>query len=134
MGTGELKNTVKDRIKELDLSEYVQMIDRISNSDIWELYRMADDFINLNQQEVFGIAIPEAMYYGYKVVVWRAPGPNLIIENGVSGWLGESNEEILEAVQYTGDILEEAHKRIAVNITWESSAKKIFFTLERKAK
>lgn len=33
------------------------------------------------------MAILEAMYYGCKVVAWDAPGPNLIIENGKSGWL-----------------------------------------------
>ena len=134
VGTGELKNAVKDRIKELALSEYVQTIERIPNNEIWELYRMADAFVNLNQQEIFGMAILEAMYYGCKVIAWKAPGPNLIIENGVSGWLAESKEGIIKAVENTSDISEAAHKRIVENFTWESSAKRILSTLERKGK
>lgn len=126
VGTGELKSAVEEKIKGLNLSGYVQMIERIPNSDIWELYRIADAFVNLNQQEIFGMAILEAMYYGCKVVAWKAPGPNLIIENCVSGWLVESNEEVIEAVEHTGDVSEKAHKRIVENFTWGSSAKRIY--------
>lgn len=131
VGTGELKSAVKDRIKELDLSEYVQMIERIPNSDIWELYRTADAFVNLNQQEIFGMAILEAMYYGCKVIAWKAPGPNLIIENDVSGFLVQSNEEVIDVVRKTENISDAAHKRIVENFTWKSSAKQILSTLER---
>lgn len=134
VGTGELKISVTNRIEELALFEYVQMIDRIPNSDIWELYRMADAFVNLNQQEIFGMAILEAMYYGCKVVAWKAPGPNLIIENGVSGFLVQSNEEVIKAVENITDISDAAHKRIVENFTWESSAKTIFRKTQKGAK
>ena len=125
VGNGELKTAVENRIKELKLADSVQMIDRIPNSDIWELYRLADSFVNLNQQEIFGMAILEAMYYGCKVVAWVAPGPNLIIENGKSGWLTESNDEVMERILDATDVGEEAHRRILREFTWESSAKKI---------
>ena len=134
IGSGELKSAVENRINRLNLSDYVQMIERIPNSDIWELYRMADAFVNLNQQEIFGMAILEAMYYGCKVIAWKAPGPNLIIENDVSGFLVQSNEEVIEVVRKTENISEAAHKRIVDNFTWESSAKRILSTLERNAK
>lgn len=125
VGNGELKTAVENRIKELKLADSVQMIERIPNSDIWELYRLADSFVNLNQQEIFGMAILEAMYYGCKVVAWEAPGPNLIIENGKSGWLTESNDEVIERILDATDVGEEAHRRILREFTWESSAKKI---------
>lgn len=125
VGTGELKIAVEARIKELDLQDAVQLVERIPNSDIWELYRFADTFVNLNQQEIFGMAILEAMYYGCKVVAWKAPGPNLIIENGKSGWLTESNNEVIERILDTTDVGEEAHRRILREFTWESSAKKM---------
>lgn len=125
VGNGELKTAVENRIKELKLADSVQMIDRIPNSDIWELYHMAEVFVNLNQQEIFGMAILEAMYYGCKVVAWNAPGPNLIIENGKSGWLTESNDEVIERILDATDVGEEAHRRILREFTWESSAKKI---------
>lgn len=129
VGNGELKAAVEKRVKELNLSDVVQMIERIPNSEIWELYRFANAFVNLNQQEIFGMAILEAMYYGCKVVAWKAPGPNLIIENGKSGWLTESNEEVIENILDTTDVGEEAHQRVLREFTWESSAKKILSTI-----
>lgn len=125
VGNGELKAAVEQRIRKLGLSDDVRMIERISNNEIWELYLAADAFINLNQQEIFGMAILEAMYYGCKVVAWHAPGPNLIIEDGKSGWLAEKNEEVIERILDTTDVTEEAHRRVLHEFTWESSAKRI---------
>ena len=101
------------------------MVERIPNSVIWELYRLADSFVNLNQQEIFGMAILEAMYYGCKVVAWNAPGPNLIIESGKSGWLAKSNEEVIEKIIDKTDVSIEAHHRAFRDFTWESSVKKM---------
>ena len=125
VGTGELKVAVEARIKELDLQDAVQLVERIPNSDIWELYRLADSFVNLNQQEIFGMAILEAMYYGCKVVAWNAPGPNLIIESGKSGWLAKSDEEVIEKIIDKTDVSVEAHHRVLRDFTWKSSTKKM---------
>lgn len=125
VGTGELKTAVEERIKELDLANCVQMIERIPNSDIWELYHFADAFVNLNQQEIFGMAILEAMYYGCKVVAWNAPGPNLIIESGKSGWLVKGDEEVIEKTIDETDVSVEAYQRVLRDFTWKSSAKKM---------
>ena len=125
VGTGDLKNAVEFRIKEFGLKEFVQLVERIPNNDIWELYRLADTFVNLNQREIFGMAILEAMYYGCKVVAWKAPGPNLIIENGRSGWLVETNDETIERIMDSVDVGEEAHHRVLSEFIWERSADKI---------
>lgn len=125
IGTGELRSTVADRIQKLGMKDTVRLVESISNSDIWELYRIADAFVNLNQQEIFGMAILEAMYYGCKVVAWSAPGPNLIIENGKSGWLVNSNEEMLDKIVDRKEVGENAHNRVVNEFTWESSARKI---------
>ena len=123
VGIGELKTAVEKRIEELDLSDDVQMIERIPNNEIWELYRLADTFVNLNKQEIFGMAILEAMYYGCKVVAWRAPGPDLIIENGESGFLVNSNQDLLNCI-VNGKLNEEnVHRRIIDCFTWEQVAK-----------
>lgn len=125
VGTGELKADVEARIDELDLKDAVQLVERIPNSDIWELYRLADSFVNLNQQEIFGMAILEAMHYECKVVAWNAPGPNLIIENGKSGWLVKSDAEVIEKIMDTTDVGGEAHRRVLYEFTWKSSTKKM---------
>ena len=123
VGNGELKTAVENRIKELKLADSVQLVERIPNCDIWELYRMADSFVNLNQQEIFGMAILEAMYYGCKVVAWNAPGPNLIIENDVSGILCGSDSEIIAVICQKNINQIDAKQRVISSFTWDASAK-----------
>ena len=130
VGTGELKESVESRVKELNLIDSVQTLDSIPNCDIWELYCIAYSFVNLNRKEIFGMALLEAMYYGCKVVAYYAPGPNLIIENGKSGWLVQEDEEIIDKIMDETDISKEAHRRVIDEFTWENGAKKIYGIIE----
>ena len=130
VGTGKLKTAVEEKIKELDLSDCVQMIDRIPNSDIWELYRFADTFVNLNSQEIFGMAILEAMYYGCKVVAWTAPGPKYIIEQNRSGCLCNKNDEIIDSIRYNKIAVEEMQNRILQSFTWGRVAEKMLVLIK----
>lgn len=125
VGKGELRKEINEKINKLGLNNSVRWIEQIPNNDIWELYRLADSFVNLNQQEIFGMAILEAMYYECKVVAWNAPGPNLIIENGVSGWLAKNDKEVIERILNKQKFGESAHDRVLNEFTWESGAKKI---------
>ena len=122
VGAGELKDAVIDCIEEQSVSGGVRLIDRIPNCDIWELYRFADAFVNLNRQEIFGMAILEAMYYGCKVVAWKAPGPDFIIENGVSGFLVDSDGATADAVLNEELDSSAAHTRVTDCFTWNIAA------------
>lgn len=125
VGTGGLKDIAEERIQKLHLENYVKIIDRIPNDCIWELYRFADAFVNLNQHEIFGMAILEAMYYRCKVIAWEAPGPNYIIEDGQSGWLVKSNKEVIDRIMDTRETGVMANMRIVNSFTWKRSAERI---------
>ena len=131
VGSGELREAVAEEVKNRNLTAAVQMIDRIPNKDIWELYRIADCFVNLSQHEIFGMAILEAMYYGCKVAAWEAPGPSFIIEDGISGCLADSEDGILEAITEKSIVPEAAHERIINHFIWERTAEKILSLAER---
>ncbi|WP_342044831.1 glycosyltransferase [Bacillus sp. OTU530] len=123
VGTGVLHEEIENKVQEKNLSAFVKMIDKIPNVDIWELYRISKAFINLNQQEIFGMAILEAMYYECKVVAWEAPGPNFIIENSVSGVICKSNIDVVNAtLKQDNKMVKEAHRRILDNFTWKTTA------------
>lgn len=119
VGSGPMKEAVDKKIRNTNLIDVVTQIEKIPNSDIWELYRLADSFVNLNQQEIFGMAILEAMYYGCKVVAWNAPGPDFIIENGVSGYLVNSDAKAVIKIMESKNLAEAAHSRIIKNYTWK---------------
>lgn len=129
VGRGELSNLVANRALELNLSDKVKRITEIPNSEMWELYRLADCYVNLNQVEIFGMAIAEAMYYGCKVIAWHAPGPELMIEEGISGWVVKNDEEVIKKILDKTDFTDMAMKRIRENFLWEKIAQKFFSIL-----
>lgn len=125
VGTGELRNSVENKVKEFGLTEQIRFIDRIPNSDIWELYRLAETFVNLNQQEIFGMAILEAMYYGCKVVAWHAPGPDTIIESPYDGILCDSNKDVIEAIVNKCVQTNVPHAKVCDFYLWDKTAGKM---------
>lgn len=122
VGTGPLKDAVDDTIQKYGVNKSIKQVDRIPNSDIWELYRFVECFVNLNQQEIFGMAILEAMYYGCKVVAWKAPGPSFIIEDEISGYLVDSNEMLCEKIQDSKYNSENGKERVLSYFTWDNMA------------
>jgi 1,2-diacylglycerol 3-alpha-glucosyltransferase len=126
VGIGVLQDKVMSLIREMNLSAFVKKINKIPNKDIWELYRISTAFINLNQQEIFGMAILEAMYYECKVVALEAPGPSFIIENGKSGILCKSDKEVVEGVlAQKQNIGRASHNRVKDKFTWSITARLI---------
>lgn len=80
------------------------------------------------------MSILEAMYQGCIVVARRAPGPEQIIENGVSGFLCSSDQEMDEmlAVPQPSDMGERARNRVMENFTWDATAERIRAEVFRK--
>jgi 1,2-diacylglycerol 3-alpha-glucosyltransferase len=126
VGTGGLHDEIKIAIKEKNLSTSIKLIDKIPNTEIWELYRISKAFINLNKQEIFGMAILEAMYYECTVVAWEAPGPNFIIESEKSGILCKSDSDVIEGILSQNEGIGIAsHNSIIDRFTWVTTAKVI---------
>lgn len=121
VGKGELLECVRKTAEKI--KDVVLFIEKIPNKDIWELYRMACAFVNLNQQEIFGMSILEAMYYECKVVAWKAPGPDYIIDNLKSGYIVKSVDEAIDAILKEEEIKNIAHVQTVDKFTWMNTAK-----------
>lgn len=127
VGQGELLENVRRKITAQRLEASVTICEKVSNDRMWELYCMSECMVNLNTHEIFGMAILEAMYYENAVIALKAPGPELIIENGISGYLCDSGDELLQKA-FTIDkkaIGAAAHQHVAECFLWETSAMKI---------
>lgn len=131
VGDGELQSQIEEKIAEYRIDNAVRLIKRIPNSDMWELYRLSDVFVNLNMQEIFGMCILEAMYYECNVVAWNAPGPDYIIEDGDSGWIVNNDMEVIDKVLNLIETGEKAHERIINSFTWRASAEQIIQCIEK---
>ena len=125
IGQGELLEQVKQSISQKSLGAVVSIREKIENSNIWETYRIAYAYVNLNEHEIFGMSILEAMFYECPVVALKAPGPDYIMEQGKYGFLCKDEMEIcdrLESVCLNSNI-EISRKRIVQKFMWKESAK-----------
>lgn len=126
--------TLKDRVlKEINngLNEKITFIEKINNNEIWKYYRISNCFINLNKEEIFGMAILEAMYYKCPVIAVTAPGPNYIIQNKDVGVLVDSlnKEKITQIILDENDklehIKENSNQYIKDYFSWSVCARNI---------
>lgn len=127
VGDGELRGEAEKAIHAAKLEKAAVIYPKIPNNKMWELYRIAEYYINLNRQEIFGMAILEAMYYETAVAAFEAPGPSYIIENYQTGYLVRSWEEllarILEPVNLKIGV--NAHQCMIENYTWDKAAEQM---------
>lgn len=137
IGKGELQQQFEEKISKLTLKEKVYRMESIENSRIWKYYCMADVMVNLNREEIFGMAILEAMYYECPVAARRAPGPEYILTNEKDGFLCENSEQIKKYVRKLcsdktnrDKIGQNAHKKIMEHFTWKSTARTILKAIE----
>lgn len=79
VGEGYLKEKVEEKIAELDLSDRVQLIERVPYEKMWEIHWISDYFLNLCTREIFGMALLESVYYRSSAAALHAPGPNAIL-------------------------------------------------------
>jgi 1,2-diacylglycerol 3-alpha-glucosyltransferase len=127
VGQGELSSDVEAKIDELDLNKYVTIIKKIPNDTMWELYMISDCYMNYCATEIFGMAILEAMYYETPVVALKAPGPEYIIENGVSGYICENENEMVGKILKNNkdEISTNARQRVLDKFVWDKSSEEI---------
>lgn len=129
IGQGPLKNEVDTYIKEHQLSHSVRLLPALENNSIWELYRMAMCYVNLNDHEIFGMSILEALYYECPVIALHAPGPDSILESSPCGSLCSSPEELTRQIAASDTVPASrtyaAHEYITEHYLWSCSAVKI---------
>lgn len=125
IGSGSLKYKIIDKIKEYKLENFVLLIDKVSNKEIHKYYKISDVFINLNNNEIFGMSILEAMYQGCPVIAHSAPGPNFIINSGENGFiLNNYNNRVwfnkIQDLINDSNVRINARKKIVEELNWDN--------------
>ena len=66
------------------------------------------------------MSILEAMYHGCTVIANHAPGPDVIIQNGQSGWLVDDSTQTIALLSKNKKLCKETiQRRILDNFIWE---------------
>ena len=128
IGTGSLLHPFQEMAADKHLEGRVFHFKKIPNVEMYRYYAACDYFVNFNTHEIFGMSILEAMYQGCIVIARRAPGPEQIIEDRVSGFLCQSDrdmDKIIVEISETEHIGEQAHKRIRECFTWDAAAEQL---------
>ena len=128
IGKGPLQDELKEYIEKNKMDKYVKYIERVPYTEIYKYMVASDCLINLSSKEIFGMTILEAMYYELPVVAHKAPGPNDIIDDGVTGILCDTDDVktwcalISEALNERQNLGKKANEVIEKRFLWDSIA------------
>lgn len=120
-GNGPLKEEFITRLNQKPEYNIINYVGQIPNKDIHTYYQIADYVVNFNPNEIFGMAILEAMYHECTVIAIEAPGPKCIIENKKSGFIAHSIQEMSSIIK-SGVKAQNGRQRILESFTWRKTA------------
>lgn len=67
VGRGLLENKLYDKVQKLGIGDQIVYISEVKYDEMWQIHYIADYFVNLRTDEIFGMAIMEAVYYQRKL-------------------------------------------------------------------
>ena len=123
IGQGSQGEALRRALEQAGLLDRCRLIPQLANTAVHVYYHACDAFVNLNEQEIFGMSLLEAMYAGCPPVARHAPGPDLIVEDGVSGILCDTVPQMAAALDRVDEAMgAAAQKRINEHFLWQNSA------------
>lgn len=125
IGQGALSGQLWDALRAHKLERRCTCIPQLSNAEVQAYYHACDVFVNFNDAEIFGMSLLEAMYAACPPVARHAPGPDLIIEEGISGYFADTPAEFAAAILKAAanpNCGSAAQKRINEHFLWTNSA------------
>ena len=124
IGDGELQKAFSEKVDRFNLGNQVKYIPSVPNLEIHDYYRAADCFLNFNPKEIFGMSILESLYQECPVVARHAPGPDMIIRNGETGYLCNTIEEMCDCICKTNSFMGIiGKKRVKEKFSWSAASK-----------
>lgn len=94
VGKEPLEEKIKEKAIELGINDQLTLISEVKYDEMWQIHYIADYFVNLRSEEIFGMAIMEAVYYKSCVVAIRAPGPDTILDGTDGHYLCDNYSEL----------------------------------------
>lgn len=111
----------------------------IKNAQLQYVYKKAYAFLLPSVQEIFGMVLLEAMYFGLPVVSSHSAGAGTLIQNNRNGLIVEqfstsawkaAIEKLLEDEKFARNLGNEAQKTIKNEYMWDSIADKMLKYME----
>lgn len=135
IGQGSLTGELQDALRTHKLENRCTCIPQLPNATVQAYYHACDVFVNFNDGEIFGMSLLEAMYAGCPPVARHAPGPDLIIEPGTSGYFADTPAQFAEAIQKAAAdpaCGHSAQRRVNEHFLWANSAETALAMLDKQ--
>jgi glycosyltransferase involved in cell wall biosynthesis len=96
VGDGPQRRSLEARGRELGTHEWLRFAGRVDDEELVEWYRRAWVVASASVAEGFGLTLTEAAACGTPVVATRIPGHVDAVEEGVSGLLASTHDELVD--------------------------------------
>lgn len=83
----EYKKEFFSKVERLGLSDKITYIPRMEQKYLSKVYKECDMFLLPTIYDIYGMVLLEAMYFGIPTVTTENGGSNMMIENGVNGYV-----------------------------------------------
>jgi len=94
IGDGPERPALEKLTAELDLTDRVTFLGAMPHEVVIKELCTSDILLHPSEWESFGIAVAEAMAANVAVIAARSPGPNDIVEHGITGYLHEAGDVV----------------------------------------
>ena len=143
VGTGADKyvDECKYLCRELDIEGYVTFSGQVDQSSLPQIYQAHPVFLLPSKHEIFGMVMLEAMFFGSIVLTTFHGGSDMVIQNGVNGFILPENDlarwsqalvKIYGEEYDSQKISRNARITVSSNYTWEKSAMQFIDIFEKK--
>ncbi len=131
VGNGHLKDEINDLVSHYGLKSSFTHLLKVPNSEMKDLFKACDFYINFNPDEIYGMAILEAMCHRCPVLAISAPGPKFLIGDGKTGFVCRNVEDMVKKVDLLTEderlyasIQDGGREKIFNELTWQTTVKK----------
>ncbi len=114
VGDGPYLNTLKQRYPDVEFAGF------IDHKKLPEWYNKADVFVFPSKFDTYGLVMLEAMACGLPVAAYDVPSPCDVVQNGVTGWLGDDLSKNIERVFADYTNLSNNAQKFANSKSWKS--------------
>lgn len=127
-----------DYAKKCGVFDSIYHIKKAEQKYLQYAYKNADIFLLPTRYEIFGMVLLEAMYFGTPTITTKNGGSQMLIENGIDGYIIDVFnkslwcDKIIEVSQNSAKISQNAHKKITEKFTWDVLSDKFISTYEKK--
>ena len=110
----------------------LHLLGQVLQESLPDLYRTGNITLLPSDDEIYGMAVLEPMYFGTPVIASRTAGPESIIDDQIDGWLIDDPEtanwqaaltHALTCQTTLNNISEAAARKIGIKLTWQSIAR-----------